>query len=71
MTKKEIGTYIMKRRKSLKVDQPTLAALANVGVNTLVAMERGVGNPNLDSLQKVLNVLGLQINLDLKDYEGV
>ena len=48
MDTKEIGTIIRERRKHLGVNQQTLADLAGVGLNTLVAIERGEGNPQLN-----------------------
>ena len=45
MDAKEIGIIIKERRKHLGVNQQTLADLAGVGLNTLVAIERGEGNP--------------------------
>lgn len=66
MDKKEIGEYIKRRRKELKIDQPTLAALAGIGVNSLVSMERGVGNPTIATLSRVLDTLGLRLNITLK-----
>ena len=42
---KEIGKIIKERRKSLKVNQLELSELAGVGINTLVAIERGPPKP--------------------------
>ena len=67
MDKHQIGQTIKSRRKELSIDQPTLAALAGVGINTLVAIERGSGNPKADTLLNILDTLGLQIQLTLKD----
>lgn len=67
MDKTEIGTVIKERRKHLNVDQPTLAMLSGIGLNTLVAIERGSGNPKLETILSVLDTLGLQINITLKD----
>ena len=67
MNNKQIGEKIKERRKSLNVNQPTLAMLAGVGLNTLVALERGAGNPKIETLIAVLDTLGLQINIGLKD----
>ena len=50
MDTKEIGIIIKERRKHLGVNQQTLADLAGVGLNTLVAVERGEGNPRLLAL---------------------
>jgi y4mF family transcriptional regulator len=73
MNQKEIGTFIKERRKHLGVNQQTLADLAGVGINTLVAIERGEGNPQLVTLLTILNTLGLQIELNVKTltYETV
>ena len=73
MDTKEIGTIIKERRKHLGVNQQTLADLAGVGLNTLVAIERGEGNPQLNTLLTLLDTLGLQMDIKLKtlDYETV
>jgi y4mF family transcriptional regulator len=73
MDAKEIGIIIKERRKHLGVNQQTLADLSGVGLNTLVAIERGEGNPRLSTLLTVLDTLGLQMNIKLKtlDYETV
>jgi y4mF family transcriptional regulator len=73
MNQKEIGTFIKERRKHLGVNQQTLADLAGVGINTLVAIERGEGNPQLVTLLTILNTLGLQMELKVKTltYETV
>ena len=73
MDMKEIGKIIKERRKHLGVNQQTLADLASVGLNTLVAIERGDGNPQLSTLLSILDTLGLQMDIKLKtlDYETV
>ena len=73
MDTKEIGDIIKERRKHLGVNQQTLADLAGVGLNTLVAIERGEGNPQLNTLMTILDTLGLQMDIKLKtlDYETV
>ena len=73
MNQKEIGTIIKERRKHLGINQQTLADLAGVGINTLVAIERGEGNPQLSTLLTILETLGLTIDLHIKrlTYEAV
>lgn len=63
---KMIGEEIKKRRNDLGITQQALADLAGVGINTLVAMERGTGNPSLNTLQAVLNTLGLELKCQLR-----
>ena len=71
MTLQEIGKAIKDRRKKLKVDQRTLADLAGVAINTVVAIERGEGNPQLATLLTILDTLGLQLDVNTKllEYE--
>lgn len=71
MTQHEIGKAIKDRRKKLGVNQQTLADLASVAVNTVVAIERGEGNPQLATLLTILDTLGLQLDINTKllEYE--
>ena len=63
----QIAQVIKLRRKVLNIDQLTLSSLAGVGINTLVSIERGTGNPQIKTLLTVLDTLGLQLNISLKD----
>ena len=67
MDYQKISEKIKDRRKSLNITQPTLAALAGVGLNTLVAIERGNGNPKLLTILAILDTLGLKMDVILKD----
>ena len=73
MTQKEIGNAIKERRKKLGINQQTLADLAGMAVNTVVAIERGEGNPQLSTLLTILDTLGLQADINMKqlEYESV
>ena len=66
MTQQEIGKAIKDKRKKLGVKQQTLADLAGVAVNTVVAIERGEGNPQLTTLLTILDTLGLQLDINIK-----
>lgn len=63
---KTIGIEIKKRRNELQITQQMLANLAGIGINTLVAIERGTGNPSLKTVQAVLDTLGLELKCQLK-----
>lgn len=60
---KEIGQKIRDCRVELGINQQTLSDLADVGINTVVAIERGTGNPSINTLAKIVNVLGLEIRV--------
>ena len=69
MTQKEIGNAIKERRKKLGINQQTLADLAGMAVNTVVAIKRGEGNPQLSTLLTILDTLGLQADINMKQLE--
>ena len=73
MNQEDIGKWIRERRKKLAVTQQTLADLAGVGINTLLAIERGEGNPRLLTLTTILDALGLQLDVRPKtmNYEAM
>jgi y4mF family transcriptional regulator len=60
---KQLGIQLKDRRKALGITQPHLAELADISVNTLYKIERGQANPTLEVLQKLTDVLGLDIIL--------
>ena len=62
-----IGIQIKNRRQELRINQQELADLAGVSINTVVALERGTGNPRIATLTAICDVLGLQILTKLKD----
>ena len=64
-----IGNAIKERRKMLKITQRTLAELAGVGINTLTKIERNEGNPSLDVLERILDTLGLELRIDIKNSD--
>jgi y4mF family transcriptional regulator len=66
MTKNEIGIAIKDRRKFLKMTQKELADIVDAGLRSLVDIENGKGNPTIQQLNKILDVLGLKINITIK-----
>ncbi|MCD4682217.1 MAG: helix-turn-helix domain-containing protein [Bacteroidales bacterium] len=62
----QIGESIKNRRKELGITQPHLAELASISINTLYKLERGKGNPSLNVLIKLSEVLGLELRLEIK-----
>ncbi len=65
---------IKERRENLKVNQENLAKISGVGLRTLKQFESGKGNPTLQTIQKIADVLGLEVCLKVKteitDEEG-
>jgi len=57
---------IKERRENLKVNQENLAKLSGVGLWTLKQFESGKGNPTIQTIQKIADVLGLEVCLKVK-----
>lgn len=70
MTVQEIGKTIRERRKKLGINQQTLADLAGVAVNTVLSIERGESNPQLLTLLTILDTLGLQLDINIKQMNN-
>lgn len=66
MLVEELGKTIKARRKELRITQPHLAELANISVNTLYKIERGLSNPSLEVLNKLGDVLGMELIFSIK-----
>ena len=62
----DIGKIIKERRALLGISQQDLSDYSGVGISTVKDLERGVGNPSIDTLKKILDVVGLEIILQLK-----
>ena len=65
MKAQEIGHTIKERRKFLKVKQEDLADISGISERTLRAIESGEANPELNSLLKLCEVLGMEIKIDV------
>lgn len=63
----ELIKAIKERREMLKVTQESLAELSGVGLRTIKQFEIGKGNPTLQTLQKIADLLGLELTLKLKN----
>jgi y4mF family transcriptional regulator len=66
MTSKEIGKQIKKRRKVLRITQPDLAEMAGISINTLYKIERGQANPTIQIVNKIAEILGMEIKIEVK-----
>lgn len=62
----DIGSIIKERRALLGISQQDLSDYSEVGISTIKDLERGVGNPSLCTLQKILDVVGLEMILQVK-----
>ncbi|MCX6278827.1 MAG: helix-turn-helix transcriptional regulator [Bacteroidetes bacterium] len=66
MHQSKIIGAIKERREILRISQENLAELAGVGLRTLKQFECGKGNPTLKTLEKLSEVLGMELKLEVK-----
>lgn len=64
--KEKIGQIIKNRRRELKMEQTDLQDYAEVGSTTLSKLEMGKLNITIDNLEKITEVLGLEIIIKVK-----
>jgi len=57
----ELGTTLQRTRKNHGLTQEQLADLAGISERTLRSIERGAGNPSIEAVLSVADVLGLRI----------
>jgi transcriptional regulator with XRE-family HTH domain len=62
----EVVRQIKERREMLKITQETLADLSGVGLRTLKQLEAGKANPTFNTLDKLADVLGFELIMQVK-----
>jgi len=62
----KLGNLLKSRREVLNITQRDLAELSNVGLRTLKALENGETNPTLNTLNKILEVLGMELKIAVR-----
>ncbi len=56
-----LNNTIKERRLQLGISQNDLAEMAGVSLATVKDIERGKGNPSIQTLEKILSVLGMEV----------
>jgi len=65
--KKQIGEEIRKRRLELSLGQLDLLDYTEISSKTLSNLEQGKGNITLDTLEKIINILGMEYQLKIQN----
>jgi y4mF family transcriptional regulator len=66
MSAAQLGAIVVNRRKELHLGQDELAELAQVSPRFIRALEHGKTTARLDKIQAVLDVLGLEIDVRVR-----
>lgn len=62
----KLADTMKSRRKTFGISQHDLAEMSGVSLATIKDIERGKGNPSLDTVQKILNILGMEIRYEVR-----
>lgn len=62
----DIKEVMKDQRKKLGISQQDLAEMADVGITTIKQIEAGKGNPSLSTIEKILEVLGMEIKYEVR-----
>ena len=66
-TKKRIGRTISQRRHALGLDISDLTSFSGVSSSLISNIENGKSNATINTLEKILDILGLEISLKIKE----
>ena len=58
---------IKDRRVLLNITQQDLADISGVSLRTIKAIEKGNGNPSIDTLRKITDALGLELIMKVRE----
>jgi transcriptional regulator with XRE-family HTH domain len=64
----KIGNKIRQRRELLGLVRPKLSDLSGVNTRTIQLIEQGKGNPSLETLLRLIDPLGLNLELTLRIF---
>ena len=62
----DLPETMKQRRTELGITQQDLAELSGVSICTIKDIERGIGNPSLSNVKKILEVLGMVIRYEIR-----
>ena len=62
----DLANIIRERRENLKITQEDLAELSGVALRTIKTIETAKGNPTLQTINNIADVLGMELDMNLK-----
>lgn len=61
-----IQDVMKSQRKALRISQQDLADMSEVAVSTIKQIESGRGNPSLSTVEKIMDILGMEIKYEAR-----
>ena len=65
----DLRDVVKERRGVLGISQIDLAEMAGISLATVKDIERGVGNPSMKTVTRILEVLGMEIEFRIRRIE--
>ena len=62
----DLKEVMKSRRKTLSISQLDLAEMAEVSLATVKDIERGKGNPSLATVNKIIEILGMEMIFQIR-----
>ena len=62
----QLAGLIRDRRKELDLGQLELSELTGVALRTIRDLEKGIGNPSIQTITQIMDVLGIDLKFELK-----
>ena len=62
----DYGSIIQQRRKILGITQEDVADVSQVSLSFLKMLEKGKANPSVETLSRILDSLGLEMQISVK-----
>ncbi|MCD4796018.1 MAG: helix-turn-helix domain-containing protein [Candidatus Cloacimonetes bacterium] len=69
MNKKKLGQLLKSRRNELGINQVDLSEISGVALHTISDIESGKGNPTLQVINKICDILGMELKIHVKGVE--
>lgn len=66
MNNQQIGIIIQERRDYLNLTQKDVAEMAGITFKSISEIELGIRNPSINTLNSILDVLGLELSVQIK-----
>jgi y4mF family transcriptional regulator len=61
MNRKKLGRLLKNRRNELSINQIDLSEISGVALHTISDIESGKGNPTLQVINKICDILGMEL----------
>lgn len=66
MNNQQIGKIIQERRDYLNLTQKDVAEMTGITFKSISEIELGIRNPSINTLNSILDVLGLELSVQIK-----